>query len=258
MQLATAKKVFASLMQKAREKQLSALEKQTLSRARQTIRQQSRPAMNAPAGAWEFVKTVAERYGIHVSRNRPGDGKTRYSFYKVDAQGRETKHLYTAVGIKEATTYINAFRDGKENPRRTPTKGTRPSGLRLQIESAGGKWYIFDKAFNEVKAGPFATRTEAKDAFAIIKSRSRYTTSPRHHAEIGFKTKYPGGQKAHTNPRNAVKIYGRCLRIEAVKMRSHTYGGKKAAATQRYFHDFTAKNAMIYGLPDGSLLIKAK
>jgi len=58
-------------------------------------------------------------------------------------------------------------------------------------------------------------------------------------------------------PRGAIRIYGRCLRIEAVKLQPHTYGGKETAAGQKYYHDFTTKNAVIYGLPDGSLLIKA-
>jgi len=56
----------------------------------------------------------------------------------------------------------------------------------------------------------------------------------------------------------AVPIYGRVLRIEAEKTWEHEYGGKKSKPSQKYFHDFTTKNAMIYGLPDGSLLIKVK
>jgi len=59
-------------------------------------------------------------------------------------------------------------------------------------------------------------------------------------------------------PRSGVKIYGRCLRIEAVKTVNHTYGGKPTGAGQHYFHDFTAKNAKIYGLPNGDLLISTR
>lgn len=65
-------------------------------------------------------------------------------------------------------------------------------------------------------------------------------------------------KRVKSNPAGAVKIYGRCLRIEAIKTVSHSYGGKPTTGGQRYFHDFTTKNAMIYGLPDGSLLIKSK
>jgi hypothetical protein len=242
MQLATAKKVFASLMQKAREgKNLSQLESRTLSRARQTIRQHAKPAMNAAPGSWDFVKTVAERYGLHVSRNRPGDGKTRYSFYKVDAQGRETKHLYTAVGIRDAMTYVNAFRDGKENPhvRFFPSR-TKAETHAKKLRKKG----VYSDVHYEPVGSMYRLTTPTKKELK------------EHAAKMRKLSKRPGT----LNPpmRGAVKIYGRCLRIEAVKMVSHLYGGKKTPATQKYFHDFTTKNAMIYGLPDGSLLIKAR
>lgn len=66
------------------------------------------------------------------------------------------------------------------------------------------------------------------------------------------------GVRSARNPnmQGAVLIYERCLRIEAVKMRKHQYGGKESPAGQKYFHDFTTKNARIYGLPNGDLLIK--
>jgi hypothetical protein len=63
--------------------------------------------------------------------------------------------------------------------------------------------------------------------------------------------------KISSNP-SSVPIYGRVLRIEAEKTWSHEYGGKPSKGSQKYFHDFSTKNAVIYGLPDGSLLIKAK
>lgn len=58
--------------------------------------------------------------------------------------------------------------------------------------------------------------------------------------------------------RTGMQIYGRCLRIEAIKTNNHTYGGKATAAGQRYYHDFTTKNAKIYGLPNGDLLISTR
>jgi len=66
------------------------------------------------------------------------------------------------------------------------------------------------------------------------------------------------GPKGRLPNPSGTKIYGRCLRIEAVKTVAHTYGGKTVKAGQKYFHDFRSKNAMIYGMPDGSLWIKAK
>lgn len=54
------------------------------------------------------------------------------------------------------------------------------------------------------------------------------------------------GKKLKNAP---VKIYDRILRIEAVKGKDSKYPGKT------FFHNFT-KKASIYGLPDGSILIK--
>jgi len=54
------------------------------------------------------------------------------------------------------------------------------------------------------------------------------------------------GKKLQNAP---VKIYDRILRIEAVKGKNSKYPGKT------FFHNFT-KKASIYGLPDGSILIK--
>jgi len=93
------------------------------------------------------------------------------------------------------------------------------------IEKKGGRYYI-------LKPKKIATATFYEPRTAISNARSKV-------------------------PRGAVKIYGRCLRIEAVKLRAHTYDGKPTPGGQKYFHDFTTKHAMIYGLPDGSLLIKA-
>lgn len=56
----------------------------------------------------------------------------------------------------------------------------------------------------------------------------------------------PKGKKLKNAP---VKIYDRILRIEAVKGKNSKYPGKT------FFHNFT-KKASIYGLPDGSILIK--
>ena len=79
------------------------------------------------------------------------------------------------------------------------------------------------------------------------------TYEPKYNLRPIFET--PGWKLP--NPRSRIKIYGRCLRIEAVKTTTHTYGGKRTRAGQKYFHDFSTKHSIIYGLPDGSLLIKA-
>lgn len=60
---------------------------------------------------------------------------------------------------------------------------------------------------------------------------------------------------AKSNPDKPVLIYGNVRRIEAVKSQDHICDAECKAVGHRYFHNFTSKPKM-YGLPDGSLLIK--
>lgn len=128
--------------------------------------------------------------------------------------------------------------------------------LREKKNPGHGKAFTFHGSYT---SKILAARKEKAVPGSFIEEREgRYfVLKPKKIASTTFYEPRQAKRNAAT-PKGAVKIYGRCLRIEAIKLRPHTYGGKPTASGQKYFHDFTTKNAMIYGLPDGSLLIKAK
>lgn len=125
---------------------------------------------------------------------------------------------------------------------------------RAEIEFPFGKKYWFDFDALEFKNPP---RTTSKRADIVEWRKSQKKFRKTYHSSRQGRKTYQVSPQGKANPA-PVKIYGRCLRIEAIKTVSHTYGGKTTKAGQHYFHDFTDKNAVIYGLPDGSLLIKSK
>lgn len=64
--------------------------------------------------------------------------------------------------------------------------------------------------------------------------------------------------KRKANPgKTPVIIYRRVLRVEAQKLGKHRCDAECRRANHCYFHDFSkGSNAVAYGMPDGSVIIK--
>lgn len=95
------------------------------------------------------------------------------------------------------------------------------------------------KRLRRDKKGRFILETEA-DVKAYAKRRRR----------MGFRT-YAVKKK---NPARPI-VYHRLLRIEAQKGPGHRCDAACKRANHSYYHDFT-KGAVVYGNPDGSVLVK--
>jgi hypothetical protein len=72
-----------------------------------------------PTGRRHHLAHDAAKLGLMVATWSPGDGMTRYRFFPIgtetDAQDffGPRNGLYTALGLKEAFTWLNGYRDGK-------------------------------------------------------------------------------------------------------------------------------------------------
>lgn len=83
-------------------------------------------------------------------------------------------------------------------------------------------------------------REQLTRAQTVLRSHRKPTMNPK---------------RSQANPK-PVLIYGKVQRIEAVKTQKHICDAECKAHGHRYFHEFSS-NPKMYGLPDGSLLIKS-
>lgn len=64
----------------------------------------------------EELEEEARRVGLYVTSYSPGDGVTRYRFTREPADyfaASGANKLYTALGLKEARTFIEGFGSGR-------------------------------------------------------------------------------------------------------------------------------------------------
>ena len=80
---------------------------------------------------------------------------------------------------------------------------------------------------------------------------------PRYDSRSGlYVVEIPPAKKNPTQSKKVVLIYGRVIRVIAKKTQAHSNCDAECKkCNHEYFHDFKA-GAVMYGLPDGSILIK--
>ena len=59
----------------------------------------------------EQLSSMAARMGLYVASYSPGDGVTRYKFFKKKGNSYfgPGNGIYTALGIKEAKTFLSGY-----------------------------------------------------------------------------------------------------------------------------------------------------
>jgi len=60
------------------------------------------------------LELEAKRFGLHIETYSHGDGFTRYRFFNSSQNYGSGSEMYTALGTKEAWTYLTGFIQGRD------------------------------------------------------------------------------------------------------------------------------------------------
>lgn len=215
-----AKVIFATHMQAARTRKLTTYEKNQLSEARQVLRHSRKPAMNKP------------------TRN-----PLRYIAYSINT----TTGALMRVAVNQSS----------------PGKAERDA--RIYSKRNGESWlYAVGESGHQILVGHYINGrlgpTEPPKHNPLTRRKAKEMLK-RHEYTSGKQRRFLGARAAglprrKANPGKPVLIYGQVDRIYATKKQNHICDEECKRNGHRYFHDFSSKPKM-YGLPDGSLLIKS-
>jgi hypothetical protein len=162
------------------------------------------------------------------------------------------------MNISEAKQTFALLMQKARTRKLTPAELTQLSEARQKIRvvrrpianKPSRKWLVVERNSNKI----YQSFSNEKDAKTFLRDRQEFTDGDFTIVREGNKP-IGKGKKAKSNPDKPVLIYGNVRRIEAVKSQDHICDAECKSVGHRYFHNFTSKPKM-YGLPDGSLLIK--
>jgi hypothetical protein len=240
--LDVAKKTFAHLMQESRVRSLGPAEKRTLTRARQTLRQARKPAMNAVHK--KFIGNVMSDKplgGVKTHRSKPFNTREKamnwiaVSVDILEQTGKKVERYWITEVIPKQT---NAKRKRRVNPETCPICG-RSAGSPYRVYDDRGK--VISGCVSDFHTGHLVTPSES----ARFHSRKE---------AVSIRRKLAKGQagKGYSNPPKPTEIYRDITRVEGTKGEDSQYPGEK------FFHNFKLPYPKMIGLKNGSLLIRSK
>lgn len=160
-------------------------------------------------------------------------------------------HMQAARSRKLTTYENNQLSEARQVLRHSRRPAMNPRTYaqlqREKFQSGDRVYYRADRKAH----GTIKRVNESSNQYWVVWDDGDYTVVRKqeiHRLLAGPKGKLP-------NPGKRVLIYGQVDRIYATKKQNHICDEECKRNGHRYFHDFKSKPKM-YGLPDGSLLIK--
>lgn len=232
MTYAQAKDEFYRLMQTAQKRTLSPAEKERLIQARQALRMAKRSVMR------NKKRVLTRKKAAEMLKRREYRSPAQQAFLGARASGYPVRRNARKRKVQDFSASIKPPKTFEEF---LVFKGALPAAFRPDILKAlwdevrtdRRKWLEYEKWMRGRDL--FSEGTLFEDRGPLFKNRRR--------------------RSSKRNPARGVQIYGHVLDITARRTGPHRCDAECKKVNHTYRHTFTSRPP-IYGLPDGSLLIK--
>jgi hypothetical protein len=229
---------------------------------------QENPSESPTKFTRDWARKLAKQYGFTVK-------KTEYDEYRVNLIGGTEASAAYETDIQHAVytgIAMRKHRDTQKNPRtcecgmeateilqgdKGPLAYMCPSCIRKYSSMTHDPYTKVEPQDPLIRAPWNIRRDSVTKRWVLLKHNEVMLTArtkPELLRKIELGTSYT--KKYQQNPKHTL-IYGKVNRIVATKTQQHQCDAACKRHGHRYYHDFSSR-AQMYGLPDGSLLIKSK